>query len=314
MRLAAIDIGTNSIRLLISEFSGSGPKVLERTMQITRIGKNIVSTGMISRSSTDDTLKTLLEYKELISKYDVSRYRAVGTSTVRKALNSQWFTSYVYEKSGIMVDTVTGNEEAYLSFKGASRDLRLSSEDRSRKILILDIGGGSTELILGVPGPGAESNIDLVKSLDIGSVVLTEKFIKGTLPKGDELKQLESYIRSSIREVVENIKGKKDIRVIGVAGTVTTLAAIALKLDKYDSNKIHRHELTYKWIKEIYKILCRTGLADRKQITGLAPGRADIIVSGTAILLELLKMLEMRTMIVSEQDILDGIIYSLAEF
>ena len=314
MILAAIDIGTNSTRLLISDFSDSGSIVLERTMKITRIGRNIGSTGKISRSSADDTLKTLIRYKDLMNKHDVLRYRAVGTSAIREAENSQWFTSYIYENSGIMIDTITGNEEACLSFNGASKDLSLSPEDQFRKILVLDIGGGSTEFILGDTGSKTGPHIDMARSLNIGSVVLTEKFIKGTLPKRDELERLESYIRSSIREVVENIAGEKDMRIAGVAGTITTLAAIDLKLDEYDWQKIHRHELSYKWIKDIYKILCRTDLKDRKQITGLAPGRADIIISGTAILLEILKMLDRKILIVSEKDILDGIIYSLAEF
>jgi len=314
MRLAAIDIGTNSTRLLISDFSDSGSIVLERIMQITRIGRNMGSTGKISRSSADDTLKTLIEYKDLMDKHDVSKYRAVGTSAIREAENSQWFTSYIYENSGIRIDTITGNEEASLSFNGASKDLSLSPEDKFRKILVLDIGGGSTEFILGGPGSKTGPHIDMVKSLNIGSVVLTEKFIRGTLPERDQLEQLESYIRSSIRGTVENIAMEKDMRVVGVAGTITTLAAIDLKLDEYDSNKIHRHELSYKWVKDIYKILCRTDLDERKKITGLAPGRADIIISGTAILLEILKMLDKKILIVSEQDILDGIIYSLAEF
>jgi len=314
MRLAAIDIGTNSTRLLISDFSDSGSIVLERIMQITRIGRNMGSTGKISRSSADDTLKTLIEYKDLMDKHDVLKYRAVGTSAIREAENSQWFASYIYENSGIMIDTITGNEEASLSFNGVSKDLSLSPEDKFRKILVLDIGGGSTEFILGGSGSKTGQHMDMVKSLNIGSVVLTEKFIMGTLPERDQLERLESYIRSSIREIVENIAMEKDMRVVGVAGTITTLAAIDLKLDEYDSNKIHRHELSYKWVKDIYKILCRTDLDERKKITGLAPGRADIIISGTAVLLEILKMLDKKILIVSEQDILDGIIYSLAEF
>lgn len=314
MRLAAIDIGTNSTRLLISDFSDSGSKILERTMEVTRIGRNINSTGKISRSAADDTLKTLTRYKDLMVKHNVIKYRAVGTSAVREASNSQWFTSYINKNSGIIIDTVTGDDEAYLSFNGASKDLSLSPEDRSRKMLVLDIGGGSTEFILGIPGSKTGPQVDMVKSLNIGSVVLTEKFIKGTLPERDELERLESYIRSNIGEVVENIPGEKDMRIIGVAGTITTLAAIDLELDEYDSKKIHRHELSYKWIKEIYKILCSADLVDRKQIIGLAPDRADIIIGGTAILLEILKMLNRKILIVSEQDILDGIIYSLAEF
>ncbi len=314
MRLAAIDIGTNSTRLLISDFSDSGSVTLERIMQITRIGRKLSSTGKISRSSAYDTLTTLTKYKDLMNKHDVSKYRAVGTSAVREAGNSQWFTSYIYENSGIRIDTITGSEEAHLGFSGISRDLNLFPESQSKKILLLDIGGGSTEFILGITGSRTGPNINMVKSLKIGSVGLTEMFIKGTMPERDELKRLESFIRSSIREVVKNIPEKEDMSIVGVAGTITTLAAIDLELEEYDSKKIHGHELSFKWIKGIYKTLCKTDLIDRKQITGLAPERADIIISGTAILLEILKMLDKKILIVSEQDILDGIIYSLAEF
>ena len=314
MRLAAIDIGTNSTRLLISDISDSGSKILERNMNITRIGRNIDSTGKISQASADDTLKILKKYADLIDKYNVSKYRAVGTSAVRKASNSPWFISYINERSGIIIDTITGDEEAYFSFIGASKDLSLSSEGQFEKILVLDIGGGSTEFILGVPQPGTSPHIDMIKSLNIGSVVLTEKFINGTLPERDELERLEEYIRLNISEVVESITGRRDILIIGVAGTITTLAAIDLKLGKYDSERIHRYELSCEKIKSIYKILCRTDLGERKKIAGLDPGRADIIISGTAILLEILRMLNKEKLIVSEQDILDGIIYSLAEF
>jgi exopolyphosphatase / guanosine-5'-triphosphate,3'-diphosphate pyrophosphatase len=313
MRLAAIDIGTNSTRLLISDFSDSGSKILEKITEITRIGRNIGSTGKISKSSAYDTLKTLLRYKDLMDKHGVSKYMAVGTSAVRQSSNKQWFMSYIYENSGIRVNTISGELEARLSFTGAIKDISPDPEDH-KKILVLDIGGGSTEFIMGVPGFKNEPHIDVLESLNIGSVVLTEKFIKGTLPQRGELERLESYIRSNIREVVENITREKDIKVVGVAGTIATLAAIDLKLDEYDWLKIHRHELFYDWIKDIYKILCRTNLDERKHIAGLAPGRADIIISGTAILLEILKMLDKKILIVSEQDILDGIIYSLAEF
>ena len=314
MRLAAIDIGTNSTRLLISDFSDFGCNVLERTMEITRIGRGMNSTGKISPASADNTLKVLKRYKSLMDKHNVLKYRAVGTSAVRKAANSRWFTSFISKNSGIIIDTVTGNEEASLSFTGASKELSVFSGSRFKKILVLDIGGGSTEFILGVPGSGTGQGMDMIKSLNIGSVVLAEKFIKGTLPERSELGELESYIRSSIREVTQKVREREDILIIGVAGTITTLAAIDLELEEYDWQKIHRHILSRERIKNIYKLLCGTDLEERKKITGLAPGRADIIIGGTAILLEILKMLSKENVTVSEQDILDGIIYSLAEF
>ncbi|MCJ7665401.1 MAG: hypothetical protein MUO59_01530, partial [Actinobacteria bacterium] len=179
---------------------------MERTMESTRIGRNMSSTGKISLSSADNTIKILKKYKSLMDKYNVEKYRAVGTCAVREASNSRWFTSSVSKNSGILVDTITGSEEAALSFTGASKQLDLYSDNQFNKILVLDIGGGSTEFILGVPGSGTGPDIDMVKSLNIGSVVLTEKFIGGTLPERSEIDRLESYIRSSIREVVKEIR------------------------------------------------------------------------------------------------------------
>lgn len=313
MRLAAIDIGTNSTRLLISEKYDSGFKILERIMEITRIGRNIGSTGNISRVSAEDTLETLKKYTALMDKHNVSRYRAIGTSAVRQSSNSEWFISYVYENSGIEIDTITGEEEARLSFDGASKYLNLYPE-KNRKILVLDIGGGSTEFILGTTSLDTGPDIEILKSLRIGSVVLTEKFIKGSLPKKKELEVLKIFIRENISEVMESIGNKKEVMVIGMAGTITTLASIDLELKKYDSNIIHKHRLSLEKIKSIYKMLCNTELDERKKVIGLNPKRADIIIAGTAILLEILKKSGKDSLIVSEQDILDGIIYSLAEF
>ncbi len=306
MKIAAIDIGTNSTRLLVSEFKNSLFHTLEREMEINRIGKNLEITKEISSDSAQAVSDTLVKYKDLMRRHGVAGYRAVGTSAVRKAKNSQWFISYIRKSTGVEIEAITGGEEAFLSFYGASRLL-----DIPENILVIDIGGGSTEFISGNKDPGLYK----AESLDIGCVSLSEEFIKGEGGPGKtELKKMHSHIRNRISGIRDLIRSGSDIAIIGVAGTVTTLAAIDLKLDKYDSSRIHHHRLTREKIIDIYRMLCSITLDERKKIKGLEPERADIIIGGAAILLEILIQLDKDSIIVSEQDILDGIIYTLVKF
>jgi len=307
MKIAAIDIGTNSTRLLISEFKNSIFHTLEREMKINRIGKNLKISGKISYDSAQAVSDTLKKYKALLESRGVTRYRAVGTNAVRKAMNSQWFISYIKESTGIKIGSITGEEEAHLTFYGASRSL-----DIPKSILVVDIGGGSTEFILGSNGNSLE--INMAESLDIGCVNLSEEFIKDEGPDKIELEKMYSYICNYISGTIDLIGRRSDIAIIGVAGTVTTLAAIDLELEEYDSSRIHLHRLTREKISVIYRRLCSTPLNERKKIRGLEPGRADIIIGGSAILLEILRQLDKDSIIVSEQDILDGIIYTLVKF
>ena len=305
MKIAAIDIGTNSIRLLVSEFKNALFHTLEREMEIDRIGKNLKITGKISSDSAQAASNTLIRYKGLLEKHGAARYRAVGTSAVRKAKNSQWFISYIKKSTGIEIETITGEEEAVLSFYGASRSI-----DISKDMLVIDIGGGSTEFILGNKGP----ELNKAESLEIGCVSLSEEFIKSERPGKMELEKMHSYIRSRISGTMDLIGRGSDIAIIGVAGTVTTLAAIDLELEEYDSSRIHHHRLTREKIIDIYRMLCSITLDERKKIKGLEAARADIIIGGAAILLEILIQLDKDSIIVSEQDILDGIIYTLVKF
>ncbi len=305
MKIAAIDIGTNSTRLLVSEFKNSLFHTLEREMEINRIGKNLEITKEISSDPAQAVSNTLVKYKDLMRRHGVAKYRAVGTSAVRKAKNSQWFISYIRESTGIEIETITGGEEAILSFYGASRLL-----DVQKKILVIDIGGGSTEFILGNKG----QELNKAESLDIGCVSLSEEFIRGERPGKTELEKMHSRIRNRISGTMDLIGSGSDIAIIGVAGTVTTLAAIDLGLDEYDSSRIHHHRLAREKILDIYRMLYSITLDERKKIKGLEDARADIIIGGTAILLEILSQLDKDSIIVSEQDILDGIIYTLVKF
>jgi len=314
MKLAAIDIGTNSTRLLINDYRNNMFFTLERKMEITRLGSNLDKDNVISKDSARRTIKVLSTYWNLIRGYNVKKYRAIGTSALRKASNSNWFVSSVEELPGIKVDVISGKEEARLSFYGAVRDLDLNYENSiskpALKILVIDIGGGSSEFILG----DYKCNLEFTASVDIGCVSLTEKFINSGLQDIKGLNQMRCYIRDKLRETIGEIKKFKPVYIIGVAGTITTLAAIDLKLDKYDSEKIHGYSLSLKRIREIYDFLYRMDIKNRKKVAGLHPKRADIIVGGAAIVIEVLKLLKFEHICVSEKDILDGIIYTLVDF
>jgi len=314
MKLASIDIGTHSTRLLITDYQNNKFIPLERKMKITRLGKNLDENNMIGKDSARKTVEALSDYRSLVGYYDVKKFRVVGTSAIRKASNSDWFISYVYKHLGMKIDVVSGQEEARLSFYGAVRDMDLNypgcKAKLTGKILVVDIGGGSSEFILG----DCNYNLQLVESLNLGCVSLTEKFIGSSIPDTNSLSHMQQYIVNELEETTGKINLYKAAFIIGVAGTITTLAAIDLKLAAYNSEKIHRHILSLKKIENIYKNLCRLDLKGRKKVVGLHPGRADVIIGGTAIVLEVLKMLDVKDILVSERDILDGIIYTLVDF
>jgi len=314
MKLASIDIGTHSTRLLITDYQNNKFIPLERKMKITRLGKNLDENNMIGKDSARKAVEALSGYQRLIGDYNVKKFRVVGTSAIRKASNSDWFISYVYKHLEMKIDVVSGQEEARLSFYGAVRDMDLNypgcKAKLTGKILVVDIGGGSSEFILG----DCNYNLQLVESLNLGCVSLTEKFIGSSIPDTNSLSQMQQYIVNELEETTGKINLYKPAFIIGVAGTITTLAAIDLKLAAYNSEKIHRHILSLKKIENIYKDLCRLDLKGRKKVVGLHPGRADVIIGGTAIVLEVLKMLDVKDILVSERDILDGIIYTLVDF
>jgi len=305
MKAAAIDIGTNSIRLLICESGDSSVDILERKMEVARIGKNLGKTGNISRQSAEAASDVLGGYKKLIEKHGVKAYRAVGTQALRKADNSDWFISYIKDNTGLDVEIITGRQEAGLGYKGVC-----GSFEDGVSVLVVDIGGGSTEFIMGDSGFDPE----LIESIDIGSVNLSERFIKSDIPEAGELADMHGFITDRIKPVIKKIDLKEDTVLAGVAGTITTIASIDLKLKEYDSLRIHHHLLTYRRVAEIYDMLCGLSLKERRRVRGLQPERADIIIGGTAVLMEVMDKLGRDSVTVSEQDILDGIIYSLLKF
>lgn len=304
MRLAAIDIGTNSTRILISEKKGSSFNTLLRDMNITRLGKDLLKSKKISDSSAKRTCDVLRDYKDKIDQSNVKKVRVIGTSALRQASNSNMFLEMVKRLTGLDVDVIDGEEEARLSFSGVASIQEFAGE--KNYLLIIDIGGGSTEFILGNHAEG----LKFIKSIEMGSVSVTERFN----PNKVNLSDLNRYIDEELKKVLNRLSDYDLSKIIGLAGTITTLAAIDLRLDDYDRDKIHLHKLKLEKVDKILDILLNRDLEQRKKIIGLDPGRADIIVAGTAILVRILRNLNFNIITVSESDILDGIIYSMVDF
>ncbi len=314
MRLASIDVGTNSTRLLVVDYSKKNHALsfitTAREMVIVRTGKNLAKTGRISQLSAKMTLDVLSGYLNLIKKEKVEKYRAIGTSALRQAKNSKWFLTYIKNKLGIEIDVIDGRQEAALSFCGAVKSLNFNIKEPDGSVLVIDIGGGSTEFILG----SLNGRIIFSESIDIGCVNLTEKFINYSKPAPEELKLLNNYIREKIEKLINKISKNNFNLIVGLGGTISTLVAVDLKLAKYDRDKIHNHVLKFDNIKLIYDQFCQVDLDSRKKTRGLEEKRADIIIGGIAIILEIMKMLGFDKILVSENDILDGIIYSILDF
>jgi exopolyphosphatase/guanosine-5'-triphosphate,3'-diphosphate pyrophosphatase len=317
MNLAAIDIGTNSTRLLISRFENEKFIPLIREMQITRLGKGIKDSGSILDESAKNTIKVLKKYKKLINKFDVKNYRAVGTSVLRRAVNKDNFISKTFVETGLSIEVINGLEEAKLSFNGVVKSLILTKKIFNfDKILVVDIGGGSSEFILG------DTNFNILKStsLDIGSVRLTEDFIHNDPPSKNEINFLRNFIKNTLsynlKDFIKyNVEDDyKNLTIIGLAGTFSSLASISINLKKYSMDKLNYLPLEFNKINDIFFNLCKLNLHERKKVIGLDPARADIIIGGTAIVIEVLNYFKKEKIFVSENDILDGIIYSLINF
>lgn len=313
MNLASIDVGTNSTRLLITCFKKDIFIPLIREMEITRLGKGIRETGNISNESAELTVNTLTRYKSLINKFNAERFKAVGTSALRRAKNSSDFINQVFDKTGIKIEIISGEKEAEYSFNGAVRSLVASDKIIiPEKLLVVDIGGGSSEFIFG----RKDFKFFKIKSIDIGCVSTTENFLKSDPPAADEIMFLRSSIKEKLKkELVNCFKNDNDEFVIlGLAGTISSLAGISIGLKKYEMEKLNYLTLDLNRITEIFDMLCGLNLEQRKKIPGLDPKRADVIIAGIAIVLEVMTYFKKNEIIVSENDILDGIVYSLVNF
>jgi exopolyphosphatase/guanosine-5'-triphosphate,3'-diphosphate pyrophosphatase len=300
-RVAAFDCGTNTIKVLVADLAkGTGEQVeLVRDMRMVRLGQDVDRTGRLADEALFRVFAAIDEFKALIDQYDPQAMRFCATSAVRDASNADVFIDGVIKRLGVPPEVLSGDEEARLSYIGATRTL----PDHKEPTLVVDIGGGSTELIIGKKH----------RSLDIGSVRLTERFLKSDPPRAGEVETAASYIDAQLETLVnDGIFLDLAHSVVGVAGTITTMAAMALDLPAYDRQAINHAKIERDDIREMMVRLLEMSVAERKTLPFMHPGRADEIGAGALILDRIMLRTEVDSLLVSESDILDGIAWSVA--
>ncbi len=299
-RVAAIDCGTNSIRLLVTDIADGTASELVREMRIVRLGQGVDATGRLADEAIERTLQATREYAELITMLDAEQVRFCATSAARDAENADDFAASVESILGVRPQVLTGKEEALASFVGATRGLD------DHRALVVDIGGGSTELVV-----GEAADVEWSTSLDIGAVRLTERFLHGDPPPVAEVTGAMNHLDSVLVPAVADLNPVASI--VGVAGTVTTVAAHALGLRSYDRDAIHGARLTFDEIRSACLSLAQMSVADRRALPFMHPGRADVIGGGALVLDRVLELLPLDTdtILISEHDILDGIAWGV---
>jgi exopolyphosphatase/guanosine-5'-triphosphate,3'-diphosphate pyrophosphatase len=312
MILAGIDIGTNTLRLLVAETGPNSFHEIYADRKITRLGQDLDLYGMLTGEAQDRALKALADFAEKIQLYSALQTAAIGTSAVRNASNSAAFIHAVKEKTGIDVTVISGDEEARLTLLGVAHSL--TGDGRQVKIdpltssLIIDIGGGSTEIITTRLG---ETPVSV--SLPLGAVYLTERYVKHDPPIYEEVVLLKLMVRDTLDRYSAMIQPDLTGMLVGTAGTITTLAAIDQGLEGYDSAKINRSALTRDSIDKIVDTLSMSSLAERRKIRGLEPGREDIILAGAVILQEIMHRFGYNSMLVSDWGLREGIVLDMYE-
>ena len=306
VRIAVVDIGTNSTRLLICDREGERISAeLERESTVTRLGAGVDADGRLADASMERVYATLDGYQELIDHHEAEVRIAVLTSAVRDAANGREFADAVQERYGLEPHVLSGDEEARLTFLGAmsGRD-----PDDETPTVVVDIGGGSTEIVI---GRGHETTFHV--STQAGVVRQTERHIKSDPPTQDELDETRQDVRETLRDGVPEEQRRAVEHVIAVAGTATSLGAIAQELEPYDPQKVHGYRLTRAQCQAILGRLAAIPLEERKEVPGLHPDRAPTIVAGVIILIEVLELFGLNELEVSEHDILRGAALGLVE-
>ncbi|MFD4700490.1 Ppx/GppA phosphatase family protein [Streptomyces niveus] len=306
-RIAAIDCGTNSIRLLVADADpATGQLVdLDRRMTIVRLGQDVDRTGRLAPEALTRTFAACREYAEVIKEHGVDRIRFVATSASRDAENRDEFTGGVLGILGVEPEVITGDQEAEFSFTGATRELT-GRTDLAKPYLVVDIGGGSTEFVVG------DDRVTAARSVDMGCVRLTERHRPADPATLADITALRADIATALDEAERAVPLGEARTLVGLAGSVTTVAAIALGLTTYDSEAIHHARIPFDMVREITTTLLASTHAERATIPVMHPGRVDVIGAGALILLTIMERTGAEEVVVSEHDILDGIGWSIA--
>ena len=301
MRVAAVDCGTNSIRLLITDAGQS----LHRELRIVRLGQDVDRTGRLAPEAIERTRVALADYAELITAHEVSRVRMVATSATRDATNRDEFVAMVRETLGVDPEVITGADEAELSFSGAVETI----SGVSGKVLLVDLGGGSTELVL---GSADSDHARKAYSMDVGSVRMTERHLDDDPPTSEQVAAVVADVRSALDEANGDVPIQDADTLVGVAGTITTIAAMVLGLDEYDSEAVHGTHLEAEQIADVAQRLAHMTHDGRAAVRVIHPGRVDVITAGAIILRTVVERAGVSEVVVSEHDILDGIAASIS--
>lgn len=301
MRVAAIDCGTNSIRLLIADITNGALTDVVRTMVIVRLGEGVDKTGEFSQAALERTFAAIETFAVLISEHQPELVRFVATSASRDVSNRDEFVDGVASRLGIEPDIISGDEEAALSFLGATADLTNLSEPPTAPYLVIDIGGGSTEFVLGTTGPTAAI------STNVGCVRMTERHLISDPATPQQIAAATSDIDAAIDLAYSAVPIAQANSLIGLAGSVTTVAAIALGLSEYDSTAIHGSRISAQDIHRVTQDLLAMTRAERAKLGPMHEGRIDVIGSGALVLDRIMIRTGLKQVVVSERDILDGI-------
>lgn len=307
-RVAAIDCGTNSLRLLVADINSGDGAIDEvaREMRIVRLGQGVDKTRRFADAALVRTFDVCREYASQIDKLGAEQVRFVATSASRDATNREEFFDGMRSILGVEVEVVSGDQEAALSFAGATREL-VVAQAFSAPYLVVDIGGGSTEFVLG------SSDVEAAKSVDVGCVRLAERHLSSDPATSAQIEAARADIVAAVELAAQSVPMAKAKTLVGLAGSVTTVAALALGLDGYDAGRIHHSRITASQVHGITEQLLAMSRAERAALAVMHPGRVDVIGAGALVLDTIVCSLDVHDVLVSEHDILDGIAWSIAE-
>jgi len=305
-RSAFIDIGTNAILCLIADIRDTGRfRVLDDLADIARLGEGVDQTGLIGAAGEERAMAILARYRARCNDLGVEEIVAVGTSALRDAKNSDQVRARIRAALAIDIQVITGAEEARLSFVAVQRGLSLVGHE----LLVIDIGGGSTECIL-----GNDSGVTRALSIDVGSVRLTERFLHSDPVRPEEVTAMSAAVESELADIAKEIPCQdSSLTLVGIAGTFTTLAAIERKLARYSHSQVHGSVLTLAEVKRQVAMLQAKSVAQRKQIVGLEPKRADVIYAGAFLIEKIMESFGVRQVIVSDQGVRYGLLHEAAK-
>lgn len=303
MRVAAIDCGTNSIRLLIADVQGENFREVVRDMEIVRLGQGVDQTGEFHPDAIARTLAAVDKFASEIARRGVEKIRFCATSATRDARNRDLFINGVKSRLGVAPEVISGEEEAALSFAGATKEL----PDSLAPFLVIDIGGGSTEFVIG------HRSVEKAKSVNIGCVRMSERHFKSDPANEQEIEAARKDIQKAIAEAASVVDINSAKTLIAVAGTATTVAAAALELNEYDRYAIHLSRISAEATHRVSEMFLRENRAERAAHGYMHPGRVDVIGAGSLVLSEIVKAVGAEQFIACESDILDGIAFSLGQ-